>query len=80
MIVVDWKKGAKGPNYYRATANTRVVGAEVATMIMTLGVDPGDVHLIGHSLGAHAAGFAGEKFGYAYYNFDSRKIARITGQ
>ncbi|KAK7116823.1 pancreatic lipase-related protein 2-like [Littorina saxatilis] len=78
VIFVDWENGAKGPDYYRATANTRVVGAQVATLIKTLGVDPAIVHLIGHSLGAHVAGYAGEKFGGTYYEFDDRKIGRIT--
>ncbi|KAK7115671.1 pancreatic lipase-related protein 2-like [Littorina saxatilis] len=72
VIAVDWRKGAKGPNYFQAAANTRVVGAQIATLIKTLGVDPANVHLIGHSLGAHVAGYAGEKF-------LSKKIARITG-
>lgn len=73
VIIVDWSKGNGGP-YTQATANTRVVGAEIALMIETLqklkDVSPMDCHIIGHSLGAHIAGYAGERL---------NKLGRITG-
>ena len=75
MIAVDWSTGARPPNYFQGTANTRVVGAQTATLIKTLeevGVDLADVHIIGHSRGAQSAGYAGEKF-------TTKKIGRITG-
>nr|CAD7460387.1 unnamed protein product [Timema tahoe] len=64
VVVVDWAGGSL-PLYTQATANTRLVGLEVAYFInylqSTFGLDPADVHLIGHSLGAHTAGYAGER-------------------
>nr|KAG5711749.1 hypothetical protein BaRGS_023513 [Batillaria attramentaria] len=49
----------------RAAANTRVVGAEVARLITLLGqrkaISARNVHIIGHSLGAHVAGEAGRQ-------------------
>ncbi|KAH8030450.1 hypothetical protein HPB51_006882 [Rhipicephalus microplus] len=73
VIVVDWSRG-NGPPYTRATANTRVVGAELALLISTLqnatNASPADFHIIGHSLGAQIAGYAGERID---------KIGRITG-
>lgn len=74
VIAVDWAQGAAGPNYFQAAANTRVVGAEIATLILTagsLGVTPSRFHIIGHSLGAHIAGYAGEKL---------HTLGRITGK
>ena len=51
--------------YSQATANTRVVGLEIGYLVNWLiteyGVDPANVHLMGHSLGAHASGYAGEQ-------------------
>ncbi|XP_039313635.1 pancreatic triacylglycerol lipase isoform X2 [Solenopsis invicta] len=74
VIVVDWAGGSL-PLYTQATANTRLVGLELAHLIKHLqtnyGLDPNDVHLIGHSLGAHTAGYAGDKLG--------GNIGRITG-
>ncbi|XP_029679814.1 pancreatic triacylglycerol lipase-like isoform X1 [Formica exsecta] len=74
VIVVDWAGGSL-PLYTQATANTRLVGLELAHLIKHLqtnyGMNPNDVHLIGHSLGAHTAGYAGEKLG--------GNIGRITG-
>jgi pimeloyl-ACP methyl ester carboxylesterase len=74
VIVVDWSKGNGFP-YTQATANTQVVGAEIAKLIKSLVTDKGDAytnfHLIGHSLGAHISGYAGRYLG--------GKVGRITG-
>jgi pancreatic triacylglycerol lipase len=51
------------PLYTQAVANTRLVGLELAYLIQKLrdehGLRPEDVHLIGHSLGAHLSSYAG---------------------
>lgn len=64
VIVVDWAGGSL-PLYTQATANTRLVGLELAYLIKKLrdehGVRPEDIHLIGHSLGAHLAAYATER-------------------
>ncbi|XP_014641321.1 PREDICTED: pancreatic lipase-related protein 2-like [Ceratotherium simum simum] len=73
-ISVDWRRGA-WTEYTQAVHNIRLVGAEIAFFIQELstqlGYDPEDVHLIGHSLGAHAAGEAGRRLG--------GRVGRITG-
>nr|XP_006978541.2 pancreatic lipase-related protein 2 [Peromyscus maniculatus bairdii] len=73
-ICVDWKRGAR-TEYTQAAYNTRVVGAEIAFLVQVLstelGYSPEDVHLIGHSLGAHVAGEAGRRL--------EGNIGRITG-
>ena len=73
IISVDWGNGAGFP-YSQAAANTRVVGAEVASLVKMLrdrvGMDMSDVHVIGHSLGAHVAGYAGARV---------PGVGRITG-
>lgn len=59
VLTVDWSGGSRAL-YSQATANTRVVGLEVAHLINylnnTMGLHPHDVHIIGHSLGSHTAG------------------------
>lgn len=73
VVTVDWSGGSQAL-YSQATANTRVVGLEVAHFINwlkdNLDLDPGDVHIIGHSLGSHTAGYAGERVS---------GLGRITG-
>ncbi|XP_052776289.1 pancreatic triacylglycerol lipase-like [Mya arenaria] len=73
VVTVDWGSGSGFP-YSQAAANTRVVGTELGTLISTLrserGVRADKIHIIGHSLGAHIAGYAGNV---------SPGIARITG-
>ena len=60
VLIVDWRGGSL-PLYSQAAANTRLVGLEVARLVQLLRVNPSKVHIIGHSLGAHIAGYAGEK-------------------
>jgi len=64
VIVVDWHHGNRLP-YEQAVSNTRVVGAQIADLMKTLQSDvkqaSSDFHIIGHSLGAHIAGYAGER-------------------
>ncbi len=73
VIIVDWKSGAEFP-YAQAASNTQIVGAEIAKLIKSLvqqtGANMSDFHLIGHSLGAHVAGYAGERL---------ENLGRITG-
>ncbi|KAM5272342.1 pancreatic triacylglycerol lipase [Ctenodactylus gundi] len=73
-ICVDWKGGSRAL-YTQASQNIRVVGAEVAYFVNVLqsqfGYSPSNVHVIGHSLGSHAAGEAGRRTNGA--------IGRITG-
>ncbi|XP_076345892.1 pancreatic triacylglycerol lipase-like [Tachypleus tridentatus] len=74
VIVVDWEKGAKLPNYVQAAANTQLIGKEIAQLIRLINYERGttnhDFHLIGFSLGAHVAGFVG---------MEIKNLSRITG-
>lgn len=73
VVLVEWLFGSFDL-YGQATANTRVVGAMIAELIdylqNTTGARPEDMHIVGHSLGAHIAGYAGERLRY---------LGRITG-
>uniref|UniRef100_A0A3Q1H0G0 Triacylglycerol lipase n=1 Tax=Acanthochromis polyacanthus TaxID=80966 RepID=A0A3Q1H0G0_9TELE len=72
-IAVEWKKGLK-TKYAQAANNARVLAAQVASMITFLmghfKQNADKFHLIGHSLGAHAAGEVGSRI---------PGLARITG-
>ncbi|KAL1467903.1 hypothetical protein MTO96_005678 [Rhipicephalus appendiculatus] len=73
VVIVDWSYANTGI-YDSACANARVVGAELALFIRKLkeafGADPRMMHIIGHSLGAHVAGYAGA---------NTTNLGRITG-
>uniref|UniRef100_A0A8C9A1X9 Triacylglycerol lipase n=1 Tax=Prolemur simus TaxID=1328070 RepID=A0A8C9A1X9_PROSS len=75
-ICVDWRKGSQ-TTYTQAANNVRVVGAQGAQMAQMLKIlsvshySPSNVHLIGHSLGAHVAGEAGSR---------TPGVGRITGK
>ncbi|CAF3787097.1 unnamed protein product [Adineta steineri] len=73
VIMVDWSK-ANGFPYEKASANTQVVGAEVALFIKYFisehGCKATDFHVIGHSLGGQTAGYVGANIS---------GLGRITG-
>ncbi|KAG8171283.1 hypothetical protein JTE90_022951 [Oedothorax gibbosus] len=79
VFIVDWKKGAEVLVYTNAVANTWVVGAEMGNFIVQLveknGLNVADVHIIGHSLGAHISGYAGKWV----KNKLQKPVGRITG-
>uniref|UniRef100_A0AAY4EMN0 Triacylglycerol lipase n=1 Tax=Denticeps clupeoides TaxID=299321 RepID=A0AAY4EMN0_9TELE len=59
-ICVDWKKGSQ-TLYTQAASNIRVLGAEIAYMISIFKKRQKNVHVIGHSLGAHCAAEVGRR-------------------
>ncbi|KAJ2938931.1 hypothetical protein O0L34_g17742 [Tuta absoluta] len=64
--------------YLRSTTYVRFMGerlGEVLASMVDNGVDPADVHIIGHSLGAHIAGFAGKTF----TRLTGKHVGRISG-
>lgn len=74
---MDWEKGAKGPNYRTAAANTEIAGRQLGILLHEMirrGLKTKDIHLVGFSLGAHVAGCASE-----YLKNNGYLIGRITG-
>lgn len=76
VVLVSWHAGLK---YRQAVVNSHLVGGEVAAFIRKLhnvhGVDAQNVHIVGHSLGAHVAG----RTGYMLQNSTMSPPGRITG-
>ncbi|XP_011173570.2 pancreatic triacylglycerol lipase [Solenopsis invicta] len=74
VIYVDWFAGS-AKEYLTTVQLTRKVGEYVAAFIEFLGLETqvsfDDIHVLGHSLGAHVAGYTG--------SYMSKKLGRITG-
>lgn len=78
VVVVDWGRGSRPP-YTQAVANIRLVGVMTAHIIHLIyeelhlrNLD--NVHLIGHSLGAHLSGYAGHELSRGF----GLNLGRIT--
>ncbi|XP_067005271.2 inactive pancreatic lipase-related protein 1 [Anabrus simplex] len=73
VFLTDWGKGASTWNYLQVASNTRVVGKEMTRLLEHLikdhNLSPGNVHLIGHSLGAQISSYAAK---------NTNGIGRIT--
>ncbi|MBG1261132.1 hypothetical protein F8S20_19410 [Nostoc sp. BAE] len=75
IILLDWEEGASSLWYPTSATRTRDVGNQLATYLINNGVDPTYTNLIGHSLGAHIAGFTGS----TYRESTGRSLAQIVG-
>ena len=77
VIVVNWKHGAT-LLYSQAVANTRLVEAQIAELIKFSTLHTRNsaslYHVVGFSLGAHVAGYAGKRLREA-----GKILGRITG-
>lgn len=60
---------------FQIPTSGKVVGEQIIKLHQEYKVPLQTVHLIGHSLGAHVAGFAGKEV----YNATGQKVGRITG-
>ncbi|XP_066142156.1 phospholipase A1-like [Euwallacea fornicatus] len=74
IIQVDWEQPARLP-YLHSSKITKDVGNLVGKFIANSNIYPKNVHLIGHSLGSHIAGFAGKRV----FQDTNMKIGRISG-
>lgn len=75
IFVVDWSPIASSYNYFTPMSNTKNIGQYFANFLDKLiqfGAQTRDIHLIGHSLGAHISAFAGEAV-------KAGTICRVTG-
>ena len=78
IIMVNWELAADNINYFRSKMDSRLVARELAVLLKKLHEHPGldldyaNVHLVGHSLGAHLAGYTGD--------FLQGQIGHITGK
>lgn len=75
IILTDWSEGADTFNYFSAVRDTESVGDSLAQWLVTENINPDTTQLIGHSLGAHVSGIAGD----VYEDITGNSIETIVG-
>ncbi|XP_039260014.2 inactive pancreatic lipase-related protein 1-like [Styela clava] len=74
IIRVGWMGASLQLNYASSAVDTQIVGAEIGNFIKNLisafGMSPSQFHCVGHSLGSHTCGYAGNRVA---------RLGRITG-
>lgn len=75
VIGMDWSVLCN-MEYISAMRGVKLAGEALATFINwlnSMGVPMNNIHIVGHSLGAHVAGVAGDKL-------NNKQVGRITGK
>lgn len=75
IILTDWSEAANTLDYFSAVEDTEVVGSQLAGWLDNSEVNPDTTQLIGHSLGAHASGIAGD----VYSDITGQSVETIVG-
>lgn len=79
-MTVHWASIANKLHYLKVVSKSNKVGIVVGYFLLNLVkedyIQPEDVHVIGHSMGAHVAGVSGSTFS----SKTDKTIARITGK
>lgn len=75
IILTDWSEAVDTVNYFSAVNDTEAVGEAIANWLIDEGVNPDTTQLVGHSLGAHVSGIAGD----IYSDITGSSIETIVG-
>lgn len=79
VITIDWSAYSTSINYPLVRRQLKEIGEYVANFLIAIAKNESKtlekVHVIGHSLGAHLAGFVGQ----SVYSKLNKKIGKITG-
>ncbi|WP_370567216.1 bluetail domain-containing putative surface protein [Dolichospermum sp. LEGE 00240] len=84
---IDWSKSDWGEvpllSYSKAKEEIKTVGKSIADYLIKKGLDPSNIELVGHGLGAHVAGIAANKiaahYEKNYHAHHRKKIDLIVG-
>jgi len=64
VVVIDWSKASDSLTYFQSANASQIVGRMIGCVINRLkadiGLNPQNINMYGHSLGAEAVGFAGK--------------------